>query len=157
MADDNHIVLREAERLSFGNPNLAAHDIGERDHLSHRMLDLDARIHLHEIEATIVVEQKLERARAGISDRLAGRDRRVAHLLTQVLGHHRRRRLFEELLLTSSDRTLALTETDTVSMLVSQDLHLSVVRAIHGALSGDIPLLAFPRPFVFGSSNAPPT
>ena len=46
-----------------GDLDLLIHEIEAGDHLGHRMLDLDAGIHLDEIEFAVLVE-KLDRADA---------------------------------------------------------------------------------------------
>ena len=68
MTDHDHVVLGEAERFAFSNANLIANDIGQRHHFSDGMLDLDARVHLHEIETLVLVEQELEGAGARITN-----------------------------------------------------------------------------------------
>ncbi len=92
VADNDYIVLTVSQRLSFSDPNLIPHDVRERNHLGHRMLNLNAGIHFHEIETIVLVEQKLERPGTGITDRLAGRYRELAHLLAQPRRHYGRRR-----------------------------------------------------------------
>ena len=55
------------------------------DQLGDRMLDLDARIHLDEVELAVLVEE-LERAGAAIADRAAGLDAALAHLAALLGG-----------------------------------------------------------------------
>src|SRR6185295_13042852 len=95
----DHVILSKAERLAFRHPNLIAHNVRERDHLSHGMLDLNARVHLHEIKTTVFIEQKFERARTRIANRLRSLHRGLAHLLTQLRSHYWRRRFLEQLLM----------------------------------------------------------
>ena len=49
------------------------------DHLGHRMLDLQARVHLEEVERPVVVEQELDRAGVGVADGGRDRGRGVGH------------------------------------------------------------------------------
>ena len=51
--------------------DLLLHDVDAGDHLGHRMLDLDARVHLDEVELAVLV-QELERAGAAVADLAAG-------------------------------------------------------------------------------------
>jgi hypothetical protein len=44
------------ELLAIGDANLPLHQIDPRRFLGDRVLDLDARIHLHEVEAALGVE-----------------------------------------------------------------------------------------------------
>src|SRR6266699_4899070 len=50
MSYNQKIILRIPETFTFSNPDLVTNDIGQRDHLRHRMLDLNARVHFHEVE-----------------------------------------------------------------------------------------------------------
>src|SRR5436305_10243592 len=78
VAVEDHVRLLVPERVPFGDENLVAHDVGERDHLGHGVLDLYARVHLHEVELPVLVEEELHGARARIADALAGFERRRA-------------------------------------------------------------------------------
>ncbi len=44
------------------------HQIEAGHHLGDRMLDLQPRVHLEEIEAAVLVEQELDRAGVGVAD-----------------------------------------------------------------------------------------
>src|SRR5208337_396110 len=57
MAVKLHVALRESEIAACGYANLFEHEIDVRDHLGHRMLDLDACIHLDEIEFSVLVQE----------------------------------------------------------------------------------------------------
>ena len=94
--------------------------------LGHRMLDLEARVQLHEVEAALWAEEELEGAgvpvprcrharstAASISSRSARRDRR-------------RGRFLDQLLVTALDRALALAERENAALPVREDLHLDV-------------------------------
>src|ERR1019366_2304566 len=50
MTPDDDVALAHPDPLARGDAQLATYQIDTRHHLSHRMLDLDARVHLHEIE-----------------------------------------------------------------------------------------------------------
>ena len=53
------------------------HQVDAGHHLGDRMLDLQPRVHLEEVEAAVLVEQELDRAGVGVADRLRdGRGRR---------------------------------------------------------------------------------
>ena len=67
VAVDLQIFLREGHRLAFCNADLFAHQINAKDGFCHGMLDLQAGVHLDEIELAFLVE-KLDRARADIVD-----------------------------------------------------------------------------------------
>ena len=73
------VVLRERQLLAGGDHQLLAHQVDAGDHLGDRMLDLDAGVHLDEVEAAVLV-QELERAGAAIADADAGLDADLADL-----------------------------------------------------------------------------
>ena len=147
MTYHDHIILSKAERLAFRHANLIAHDVGERDHLSHRMLDLNARVHLHEIEATVFIEQKFERARTCIADRLRCSQRSLAHLLTQLRSHHRGRRFFEQLLMPALNRAFALAQVYAPAVFVRHHLDFNVPRTLNVTLDVDVTILECCRGF----------
>src|SRR3954468_13543666 len=72
VAIDAHFILANAQALAAGDPDHLAYQVDSGDHLRHRMLDLNARIHLQEIEilATLIVEI-FERPRASIMHRFS--------------------------------------------------------------------------------------
>ena len=79
------------------------------------MLDLDARVHLDEVELAVAGEQELHRADVGIADDLRRAHRRLAHLVAQPRGQHRARRLLDHLLMAALDRAIALAQMDHVA------------------------------------------
>src|SRR6185295_12699637 len=67
-----NVLLRDREVAAARDTDLLQDEIDLGDHLGHRMLDLDAGVHLDEIEFS-VLEQELDRADAEIA--------KVAHRL----------------------------------------------------------------------------
>ena len=65
-----------AQRLAGGDADLLLHEVDAGHHLGHRVLDLDAGVHLHEVERPVLVEQELDRAGADVVDRLGAGARR---------------------------------------------------------------------------------
>src|SRR5436190_18295009 len=120
--------LVNAERMACGDTDLLLHEIDPGQHLRHRMLDLDPRVHLHEVERAVLVEQHLDRAGAHVVDRFRSSDRRVAHPAPQVRRHRRARRLLDELLMPPLYRAVAFTQMDHAAVLVAEDLELDVPR-----------------------------
>ena len=57
------------EPLAARDPDLPPHQIDAGHHLGDRMLDLQPRVHLEEVEAAVLVEQELDRAGVGVADR----------------------------------------------------------------------------------------
>ena len=67
MAVEFHVVLRQREIVAGGDADLLEDEVDVGDHLGHRMLDLDARVHFDEIELAVLVEE-LDGADAEIFD-----------------------------------------------------------------------------------------
>ena len=67
MAGEFDVRLGVAERLAGGDADLLAHQIDAADHLGHRMLDLQPRVHLDEGELAVLVEE-LERAGVAVAE-----------------------------------------------------------------------------------------
>ena len=97
------------------------------------MLDLKSRVHFHEIEMSIFIDQKLDRAGVLIANRLRQLDRGVPHFSSKTGAHDRRRTFFDHFLVTPLNRTIALTEVHHATVAVSHDLKFDMVR-IHKQL-----------------------
>ena len=68
-----------ADPRAAGDPDLCLHDVDTGGALRHRVLDLDARIHLDEIEpAGVGVLQELHRPRVEVLRRTADGERGIA-------------------------------------------------------------------------------
>ena len=65
VAEKTDVLLLQRQRRAGGDADLLADEIDAGDHLGHGMLDLNARVHLDEIEAAVLVEE-FDRAGAGI-------------------------------------------------------------------------------------------
>ena len=130
MACSRGSALRDMRRKFFagGDANLFLHQIATVNFLRDRVLDLDARVHLDEIIMTVVIDQELHRARVLITDGFRQFDRGVAHFLAQARRDQRRRAFLDHLLVAPLDRTIALAQMNSVSVLVRHDLELDVMR-----------------------------
>ena len=78
-------VLFNFERLSRGDGDLGAHEINRRDLFRDRVLHLDPRVHLDEVEVEIPVEQKLDRPGIVVFDGLGDRGCGFAHASPELL------------------------------------------------------------------------
>ena len=65
---------RERQRLAGGDAELPLDQVEAGDRLGHRVLDLQPRVHLHEVEGAVRLEQELDRAGALVGDRSHGGD-----------------------------------------------------------------------------------
>ena len=98
MAAQHDVLLAIAQLLAGGHADLLLHQIHPTDHLGHRVLDLDARVHLDEVKLAIL-EQELECSDAAIADLAAGVDAALADPIAQLRGQLWRRRLFHHFLM----------------------------------------------------------
>ena len=73
------VVLRPRQPLAGGDAQLRLDEVDAGDQLGHRVLDLDARVHLDEVELVVLV-QELERAGAAVADLGARGGDALAHL-----------------------------------------------------------------------------
>jgi hypothetical protein len=62
---------------------LQAHEVEPRHELGDRMLDLQARVHLEEVEIAVRVEHELDGAGIAVADGPRGGDGRISHTLPQ--------------------------------------------------------------------------
>jgi hypothetical protein len=64
-----------------------ADEVDARDCLGHRVLHLDARVHLHEVEVLVVVDEELDRAGVLVADLAFTKAHgRSADLLAELFG-----------------------------------------------------------------------
>ena len=66
----------DVEPLAARDPDLPADQIEAGHHLGDRMLDLQPRVHLEEVEAAVFVEEELDGAGVGVADASSRRRRR---------------------------------------------------------------------------------
>ncbi len=134
-----HAARRRADRGAFRDANLRLDDVDAGDHLGHRVLDLDARIDLDEVElAGVRVLQELDRARVEVADRAADAQRQLAQLAPLRVVEEDRRRALDDLLVAPLHGAVALEQVHEVAVRVAEDLHLDVARAPHELLEVDL-------------------
>ena len=83
------VALREAQRLALRDADHLAHQIEPRHQLRHRVLDLQARVHLEEVEVPVFGEQELERPGAEVADALRALDGDRAHARDELARRRR--------------------------------------------------------------------
>ena len=130
MAAQPDVLLAHRERLAGRDPHLLADEVDPRHLLGDRVLDLDARVHLHEVVVAGGSQEALDRPRGAVAGRPRGIDRDPADPLPQLLVDGGRRRLLDQLLVAALDRAVALAEMDHVPVAVRQHLHLDVARIL---------------------------
>lgn len=57
-----NIDFRVGQGLAFGHQDLGLHQVAAGDHFSDGVFHLDARVHLDEIEVSLLVQQELHRS-----------------------------------------------------------------------------------------------
>ena len=129
--------LRERQRLAGGHADHQLDQVEARDGLGHRMLDLQPRVHLEEVEALVLADHELDRAGALVVDRLGQLHRLLAHGLARLVADEGRRRLLDHLLVAPLDRAFALVEVDHVALRIAQHLDLDVARLLDELLDED--------------------
>ena len=92
------VVLANPQPLTHRHPDLFRHEIDTGYCLGHRMLDLEARIHLQEIESAVLAIDELDGAGVAIGGRAGDRGRRRADFVALGRLQRGRRRLLEDLL-----------------------------------------------------------
>ena len=124
------VRLRDGKVLARRDADLPLDQVEAGDQLGDRVLDLQPGVHLHEEELVRVVrrQDELDGARADVTDRARGFDRRRAHLRARGLVEQHRRRFLDDLLVPPLQAALALAEVDDVAVGVGQHLDLDVPR-----------------------------
>src|SRR6476620_3127067 len=104
------------------------------------MFDLDAGIHLHEIEISLSIDEILHGTGIFVSNSLREPHRTIAHHFPQLPVHERRWALFDDFLVSSLDRAIALAQVHQAPMAVTDDLKFDVMRPIDQFLDVDSPV-----------------
>ena len=136
-----HAGFRRADRKTVEDVDLRLDDVDAGDLLGHRVLDLDARIDLDEVEfAGVGVLQELDRAGADIVGLVRELQRIAAEFLAQRLAEIGRRRALDDLLVAALDRAVALEQMHGVAMGVAEHLHLDMAGALDQLFEIDLVL-----------------
>ena len=130
MAGGGHVGLGETERLFGGDAQLVGDEVPAGDQLRHRVLDLEARVHLEERGRAALVHEELAGAGAHVADRAREGQGPVAESRPERTVDRRRRGLLEDLLVPTLDRAVPLAEVDAVPHGIEEDLDLDVATAL---------------------------
>ena len=131
MAVDAQFILLQRDRLTAGDAQLPFDQIDPGDFLGHRMLDLQAGVHLHEEDAVGAqafagIRDEFDRARALVIDCLGGAHGSGADFLARRLVHARRRGFLDHLLVAALEAAIALEQVDDIAVAVAEHLHLDM-------------------------------
>jgi hypothetical protein len=100
----------DGQALAKRNPQLPVHEVHVRHHFRDRMLHLQARVHLEEIELAVLVEQELDGAGVGVAHLCARPVRRIRHAMARGRRRAPAMATPPPLLVAALNRTLALDE-----------------------------------------------
>ena len=131
MAAQPDVRLAEPQGLAGGHPQLGLDEVQPGHGLGDRMLDLEARVELHEGEGTVRVDQELDGADADVAGRSGEGHRGGPHAVAQGLRHPRRRRLLQHLLVAPLEGAVALAKVDRRAVGIAEHLDLHVTRVLH--------------------------
>ena len=118
-----HGKIRHGHRFSCRNPELLTNEVNARHQFCDWMLDLNAGVHLKEMEGAVVFHEEFNRACPDVIHRLCGGDGGLAHALTLFVVDHRAGRLFEHLLMAALDAAFTFTQVNGGAVCISQDLY----------------------------------
>ena len=127
-------ILQKRKPLSCRDPQLPLDQVEPGNHLGDRVLDLQARIHLHEVEAPILLGDEFHRAGAAVADGARRGDGGLPHLAAPLRRHAGRRRLFQHFLVPSLHRAVALEQMHCVAVRIAEHLHFDMPRPLQVAL-----------------------
>ena len=120
--------------LTASNQDLRLHQINASHFFRHRVLDLDARIHLEEVVATLGVNHEFDGACVAVIDVLCELDCVVKQALTKHRVEVWRRSEFDNLLVATLHGAITLAQVNDVTIVVAEDLYLNVTRRLNVAL-----------------------
>src|SRR5215212_3353138 len=160
VASPGDVFLREGKRLAGCYADARLYDVYPRDLFRHGVLDLDAGVHLQEVELVpgfALLDQELDGTDVVVADGPGGGEGGFAHLLAYLRVYSGARALLQKLLVAALDRTVPLSEVDRVAVFVPHDLYLDVAGGLKVLLDVDravpevrLTLPARPREGVFG-------
>src|SRR5579871_3238355 len=122
-----HVLLFQFERASRGDANLFAHDVYAGERFGHRMLDLQAGVHLNEEELSVLVK-KLDRTGSEIAELLERARDDAANLVALGSIERGRTGFLPKLLVTTLQGTVTLAKMNDVALRVGQNLDFDMAR-----------------------------
>ena len=132
----HQVRLRERQRFAGRGAHLELDQVDAPHELGDGVLDLEPGVHLHEEELLGPVrgDDELDGPRVAVPAGPRRGDGLLGHGGTLPVVEQRRRRLLDDLLVSTLQAALALTERDDRSVRVREDLYLDVTGAQHEAL-----------------------
>src|SRR5260370_27546628 len=115
------------EMFSGSDSDLFAHQVAPEDLFGNRMFYLNPRIHFHEIEITVLIDEIFHRARVFIANRCCEFYGAATHFLSNIIINHRGRAFLDDLLVAPLDRAIAFAEMNDAAVTIATDLKLNMV------------------------------
>src|SRR5690349_9836778 len=132
------LAAHQPQAVARRDGYLRGDDVHAADRLGDRVLDLDARVHLEEIELVALrVDEEFDGAGAAITQPAGKTQRGIVQPRAQSARDARRRRLLDQFLVAALHGAVALTQVDQVPGAVAEHLHLDVPRTRHEPLEID--------------------
>ena len=152
MSVDGEVLLGEGQGVTLGDEQLLLHQVDTGDQFRNGVLDLQAGVHLQEVEVARAVEEELHRAGPAVVTGFGALHRRFAHPLPQGggfgvvrekvsgVGEGDGRGFLHYLLVPPLYGALPFEEVNDVAVLVGQHLDLDVAGAGDVLLDEDRPV-----------------
>ena len=134
------VLLAEGQRLTGGDPDLLLHQVDAGDQLGDRMLDLEPRVHLQEIEVPLLVGDEFHRAGRAVAHGGGECAGLGPHRRPRRLVEQRARRLLDHLLVAALDRAFAFAQVDDRAGAIGEHLYFDMARVFDEALDEDAPV-----------------
>ena len=110
MTGELDLFLAHADGFATGDAQLLGNQINTRDHFGYRMLNLDAGVHLHEVEAPTAIKQEFHRSSALVMNAAGGSNCGFTHAQPQFWIQGWAGGLLQQFLVTTLNRTVAFSQ-----------------------------------------------
>ena len=132
------VDLRVGQLVAAGHQDLVLHQVAAGDHLGHRVLHLDAGVHLDEVVLPLLIHQELDGPGVAVLDLPGDLEGRRAEFFPLGLGQGERRGELDHLLVAALHRAVAVEEMHQIAVVVAQHLHLDMLGVGQVALQEDL-------------------
>ena len=120
------LLLREIQRDTGSDPDLPFYQVKSSQHFRHAMLHLEPHIHFHKPEIAITVQEKFKGTHSDVTDFFYSIYCKLHDLFALFIIHSGRGCFLQQLLISSLKRTVTVSQTDGVSVLIGQDLQFNM-------------------------------
>src|SRR5210317_758968 len=138
MAIYGQVFLGERQTFAGSDTQLPLDHVLSGHHLGDGMFNLQASVHLHEIEATICIKQELYSPCTDVTNRLGGIHSSSPHQAAQMLIQPGGGGLFNDLLMPTLDRAVPFKEVYDIALIISKDLNFNVTWSFEIFLQQDV-------------------